>query len=58
MMEHKVVFELFQKLHPQICPFESGKCEKRRFLDEITFFEDFRFFVVFEGLSFDGKIKI
>ena len=57
-MEHKVVFELFQKLHPQICPFESGKCGKRRFLDEITFFEDFRFFVVFEGLSFDGKIKI
>ena len=35
MMQYKVVFELFQKLHRQIinysvsiCPFKSEKCEK------------------------------
>ena len=50
-----------------ICPFESGKCgkegkklqkfeyleNKKSFLDEIK-----TFLIVFEGLSFDEKIKI
>ena len=51
-----------------ICPFECGKCgkegkklqkfeyleNKKSFLDEIKK----TFFIVFEGLSFDEKIKI
>ena len=48
-----------------ICPFESGKCEKEgkksqkfEYLENVKgFFDEITFFIVFEGLSFDQKIK-
>ena len=57
----------YHKLFHFHCPFESGKCGKegkklqkfeyleneKSFLDEIK-----HIFIVFEGLSFDQKIKI
>ena len=48
-----------------ICPFESGKCEKEgkklqkfEYLENVQgFFDEITFFIVFEGLPFDEKIK-
>ena len=48
-----------------ICPFESGKCgiegkklQKFEYLENVKgFFDEMTFFIVFEGLSFDQKIK-
>ena len=55
------------KYSTSTCPFESGKCGKERkkiqkfeYLEnEKSFFDEIKtFFIVFEGLSFDEKIKI
>ena len=48
-----------------IYPFESGKCEKEgkklqkfEYLENVEgFFDEITFFIVFEGLPFDEKIK-
>ena len=48
-----------------ICPFESGKCgkegkklQKFEYLWNVQgFFDEITFFIVFEGLPFDEKIK-
>ena len=48
-----------------ICPFESGKCgkegeklQKFEYLENEKRFLDETFFIVFEGLSFEAKIKM
>ena len=55
------------KYSTSICPFESGKCGKKRkklqkseYLEnEKSFFDEIqKNFIVFEGLSFDEKMKI
>ena len=55
------------KYSTSICPFESGKCGKERkklqkfeYLEnEKSFFDEMqKNFIVFEGLSFDEKMKI
>ena len=54
------------KYSTSICPFESGKCGKEgkhlqkidNFEEKKSFFDEIKtFFIVFEGLSFDEKIK-
>ena len=56
------------KCSTSICPFESGKCgkegkelQKTEYLEnKKSFFDEIKktFFIIFEGLSFDEKIKI
>ena len=60
----KTVYDIIN-YSASICPFESGKCgkegqklQKFEYLENVLgFFDEITFFIVFEGLPFDEKIK-